>query len=123
LQLIKGWIDAEGNAHNKVFDVAGDAENDAGVDRQTGKRYGRGHSNLCAVFEDPEFNAAETAYYYMRAVENPSPRWSLLDCISYGEAERPDVCDSPKISAVIQEQAWASPIWYTPATTQSPVPQ
>ncbi|NNC55142.1 MAG: DUF3604 domain-containing protein, partial [Pseudomonadales bacterium] len=117
LQVIKGWIDANGKAHNKVYDVAGDAQSAAGVDMKTGKRYGKGHSNLCTVFEDPEFNPQETAYYYLRAVENPSPRWSLLDCISYSEAERPNVCDSPKISAVIQEQAWTSPIWYTPASS------
>ncbi|NNC54702.1 MAG: DUF3604 domain-containing protein, partial [Pseudomonadales bacterium] len=46
LQVIKGWIDADGNAHNKVFDVAGDINSEAGVDMKTGKRYGNGHSNL-----------------------------------------------------------------------------
>jgi hypothetical protein len=67
------------------------------------------------VFEDSEFDPSLHTYYYMKAVENPSPRWSLLDCISYPDGERPDVCDSPRISAVIQEQAWTSPIWFTPA--------
>lgn len=114
LQLIKGWIDSTGSKHYQVFDVAGDANPTAGVDLQTGKRFGNGYSRLCGVFTDEAFNPAEAAYYYMRAVENPSPRWSLLDCISYSAAQRPSVCDDPSISTTIQEQAWTSPIWYSP---------
>ena len=114
LQIVKGWIDADGAPNYKVYDVAGDFETDAGVDLQTGKRLGEGHSSLCAVFEDPEFDPALNAYYYMKAVENPSPRWSLLDCVSYTDNERPDVCDNPRIATAINEQAWTSPIWFTP---------
>jgi len=113
LQLIKGWIDADGQAHNKVFDVAGDAQTSAGVNLDTGERFGDGHSSLCGIFTDPEFKASENAYYYMRAVENPSPRWSLIDCLEYSDAERPDVCDEARISTAINEQAWTSPIWYS----------
>lgn len=112
LQLIKGWIDAEGNSHNKVYDVAGDAETDAGVNMDTGERFGDGHASLCAVFTDPEFDASENAYYYMRAVENPSPRWSLIDCLSYADGDRPKECNAPGISIAINEQAWTSPIWF-----------
>ncbi len=118
LQIVKGWIDADGNPNYRVFDVAGDPESSAGVDLKTAKRYGDGHASLCTVFEDPEFDAGEHAYYYMKAVENPSPRWSLTDCVSYPDDERPDVCNDPRIATAIQEQAWTSPIWFTPAITR-----
>ena len=114
LQIVKGWIDADGAPNYKVFDVAGEAETGAGVDMNTGERYGEGHSSLCTVFEDPEFDPSLNTYYYMKAVENPSPRWSLLDCVSYSDDERPDVCDNPRIATAINEQAWTSPIWFTP---------
>jgi Protein of unknown function (DUF3604) len=52
---------------------------------------------------------------FMRAVENPSPRWSFLDCLRIDESERPAVCDADSdIPKVIQEMAWSSPIWYRP---------
>lgn len=114
LQIVKGWIDAEGVPNYKVFDVAGDADTEAGVNMDTGERFGDGHSSLCAVFEDSEFDPSLNAYFYMKTVENPSPRWSLLDCVSYTDDKRPDVCDNPRIAAAINEQAWTSPIWFTP---------
>lgn len=114
LQIIKGWIDADGQKHYKVFFVAGDSDSDAGVDLKTGERFGGGHSSLCGVFKDSEFDPDLNTYYYMRAVENPSPRWSLIDCLSYPADKRPGLCNEPRIAAAIQEQAWTSPIWYTP---------
>lgn len=111
LQLIKGWIDAKGVAHNKVYDVAGDAKTAAGVDLKTGQRYGEGHASLCVVFTDPDFDASENAYYYMRAVENPSPRWSMLDCLKDSKDDRSELCADPSVFATINEQAWTSPIW------------
>lgn len=113
LQIIKGWIDADGQRRYKVHTVAGSAENGAGVDVITGKRYGEGHDDLCAVFTDVDFDPNVPSYYYLRAVENPSPRWSLLDCLKLDEADRPAVCKEPK-RQVIQEMAWSSPIWYRP---------
>ncbi len=113
LQIIKGWIDAGGKQHYKVHTVAGSADNGAGVDTSTGQRYGDGHASLCAVFEDQEFDPEMPSYYYLRAVENPSPRWSLLDCLKLDEVDRPAVCQETS-KHVIQEMAWSSPIWYTP---------
>lgn len=113
LQIIKGWVSSAGDANYMVYDVIGDLDSTAGVDLQTGDRFGSGHSQLCAVFEDPDFDSGEHAYYYLRAVENPSPRWSLLDCLSYDETERPEVCNEPEIFTSIQELAWTSPIWYS----------
>jgi hypothetical protein len=114
LQVIKGWVNDEGKAHYKVITAAGSPDNGAGVDTETGARKGDGHDSLCAVITDEEFQADISAYYYLRVVENPSPRWSLLDCLKFENANRPEVCkDSSR--HIIQEMAWTSPIWYSPA--------
>ena len=115
--MIKGWVDAEGQAHYKVVDVAG-KENIAGnVDLQTGEWSGRGSSSLCAVFEDAGFDPAQSAYYYLRTVEVPTLRWSWAQCSALSVDERPSECsnDAPK---TIQEMAWTSPIWYLPAANE-----
>ncbi|MDH3339352.1 MAG: DUF3604 domain-containing protein [Gammaproteobacteria bacterium] len=115
LQVIKGWLDDENRKRYKVYEVAGTADSDAGVDVSTGERFGAGHEELCTVFEDPDFDAAQPAFYYLRAVENPSPRWSLLDCLKIAAADRPAVCgEDSDVPKVIQEMAWSSPIWYRP---------
>ncbi len=115
LQIIKGWIDADGKRHFEVHTVAGTSDNGAGVDVTTGNRFGEGHDRLCGVFTDENFNPDLPAYYYLRAVENPSPRWSLLDCLQLEEGNRPEICQDPT-RQVIQEMAWSSPIWYEPST-------
>lgn len=114
LQIIKGWIDAEGQHNYKVIAVAGTPDNSAGVDTETGQRYGEGHNSLCAVYRDSDFDPSLSAYYYLRAVENPSPRWSLLDCLKLEPSQRPEICSDPG-RQVIREMAWSSPIWYRPA--------
>ena len=113
LQVIKGWIDAGGQARYKVFDVAGQENNEGEINLKTGVWSGTGSASLCTVFEDPEFDPAEASYYYLRAVEVPTLRWSWAQCIALPEDERPDACnnDAPK---TIQEMAWTSPIWYLP---------
>jgi hypothetical protein len=113
LQIIKGWIDGDGQAHYDVIDVTGQ-ENEAGeVNLQTGEWSGSGASSLCAVFEDENFDPALPSYYYMRAVEVPTFRWSWAQCVALPEDKRPEACtnNAPK---TIQEMAWTSPIWYMP---------
>lgn len=114
LQIIKGWVDEAGQSRYKVFDVAGHENQDGDVDLQTGAWSGTGSASLCAVFEDPEFNPVEQAYYYLRAVEVPTLRWSWAQCVALPVNERPAECenDAPKTT---QELAWTSPIWYLPA--------
>ena len=114
LQVIKGWADAAGNHHQRVFDVAGDANNGAGVDPQTCAPQGDGYGQLCAVWRDPEFDADVPAVYYLRALENPSCRYTAHQCLQLPEAQRPADCQQPLMDPVIQERAWSSPIWYTP---------
>ena len=112
IQIIKGWIDAQGRTHQAVYDVAG-GENGASVDRATCKVSGAGHSQLCGSWRDPEFDPAVSAVYYARVLENPSCRWSHHDCLSLPESDRPDSCSDPDLPWQIQERAWTSPIWYT----------
>jgi len=115
IQIIKGWIDCcNQRPMLKVFEVAGDPDNGAGVDLETCERTGTGSDRLCAVWTDPEFNPSERAFYYARVVENPTCRWSTYDCNSLPPEERPTTCSDPTIPKVIQERAWTSPIWYQP---------
>ena len=113
LQLIKGWIDAKGNRHVTVTTVAGNEKSDAKVDLKTGQRIGTGFSTLCAVYQDDEFDPELPAFYYLRVVENPSPRWSFFDCNRLDQSERPAICGDMK-QHIINEMAWTSPVWYAP---------
>lgn len=123
IQVIKGWVDAEGKKYERIFDVAGSADNGASVDLNSCEVSGPGHANLCTVWRDPEFNPKQSAYYYSRVLENPSCRWSQQMCV----AKQVDCSDKSTISdgmegccseehrPVIQERAWSSPIWYKPS--------
>ena len=122
LQLVKGWLDEDGQRHEQVLDVAGDADNGAGVDTGTCETFGEGAAQLCAVWTDRDFNADQSAYYYSRAVENPSCRWSQRICVANGvDCSLPETisagfegCCATEHRPVVQERAWSSPIWYTP---------
>ncbi len=119
LQIIKGWIE-NGNPREVVFDVAcsdGVAptadhrcpDNGAGVDLATCESaYDKGDVALATFWRDPEFDAKQRAFYYVRVIENPTCRWSTWDALRAGIAPRPGL---PK---TIAERAWSSPIWYTP---------
>ncbi len=112
LQIVKGWLGEGDTFHQQVIDVAGNADNGASVDLATCKPTGKGHTSLCAVWQDPEFDPAEDAVYYARVVENPSCRWSTRLCLSLPEDERPDGCHSDRLPKTVQERAWTAPIWY-----------
>ena len=125
MQIVKGWVDA-GGKHEQVYDVAcadgGSVDpsthrcpdNNAGVDLNTcaplrGEGIGAGAAELRTLWQDPAFDAAQHAFYYVRVLENPSCRWSTWDALRAGVAPREDM------QATIQERAWASPIWIQPA--------
>ena len=99
LHLIKGWIDADGRMRSEVRTVAA-AE--AGAD------------TLCAVVRDNAFQLDEPAYYYLRAVQPPTLRWSSYDCQRLSEAERPATCSDGALPETVVEMAWTSPIWFRP---------
>jgi hypothetical protein len=121
VQIVKVWTH-DGSAQQKVFDVAGDAQNGATVDTATCKTSGPGAASLCAVWRDPEFDPGAHAAYYARVVENPTCRWSTYVCNRAGvrcddpASVRPEftACCDQRYPRSIQERAWTSPIWYTP---------
>lgn len=101
LQLVKGWVDAQGAMRSSVRDIAGSADPAAGAE------------TLCAVVRDDAFDAAESAYYYLRVVAVPTPRWSAYDCERLG-AQAPAHCRDGSLPGTIEEMAWTSPVWYRP---------
>ncbi len=97
LELVKGWVDADGAMHAEVVPVA---ESEGGA------------ATLCALHTDERFDPGQSAYYYLRVVEVESPRWHTYDCARIPEAERPAVCGDGSHPETIHEMAWTSPIWY-----------
>lgn len=116
IQVIKGWVDEEGNLHEEVVDVAG-GPNDATVDEATCEPKGAGADLLCSVWTDPNFDPTRRAVYYARVVENPSCRFSAWQCVGLPEDERPPGCAEPFVEPIQQERAWTSPIWFTPPSS------
>jgi hypothetical protein len=124
IQVIKVWRDGEGYKE-RVFDVAlSGARRDDGaghaarvgdtVDLKTGKYSNAiGAATLSALWTDPAFDSAKPAVYYARVLEIPTPRWSTLLAIAN---HLPIPTAAP---ATIQERAWTSPIWYTPAAVHA----
>ncbi len=125
IQVVKGWIDAEGAKREKVYDVAWSGDRRIGANGKlpavgstvdaTKATYDNsiGSAELSAAWADPEFDPALHAFYYARVIEIPTPRWSTRDAVALG-------IEIPKgLPATIQERGWSSPIWYAPpAPTQ-----
>ncbi len=110
IQIIKGWVDRSGQAHQRVYEVAGDAGNGASVDAAC-RPTGEGFDSLCTVWRDPDYDASVPAFYYARVIENPSCRWTALQCMAAGAADLP-ACADPELVRTVQERAWTSPIWF-----------
>lgn len=121
IQIVKGWINEAGESFERVFDVAWSSKDRLQADGtltpvpntvniETGVWSNEaGAASLSTAWEDPEFDPTIRAFYYVRVLEVPTPRHSLLDKIALGgevETLRPDV---------IQERAYSSAIWYQPA--------
>ena len=122
MQIIKGWLDKKGKLHEKVYDVAwGDADK-----RKRGKD-GKlpaigstvdienatwtntiGDPELITVWKDPDFDPEQSAFYYARVIEIPTPRWTAYDAKQFG------VKPLEGTRMTVQERAFTSPIWYTP---------
>ncbi len=112
IQIIKGWLDADGETHQEVITVAGDANSDASVEIDTCTHTGYGYKQLCSVWTDPA--PIDNGFYYARVLENPSCRWSQRECNGFPEGETPASCDVEHIQKIVQQRAWSSPIWVGP---------
>jgi len=120
IQVIKGWLDGEGNSREQVFDVAwsdGRLQRVDGSLPPVGSTVNEAEANysnsigaaqLATVWEDPQFDPAQAAFYYVRVLQIPTPRHSLYDAAAL-QIEPPE-----KYPTTIQERAYSSPIWYRP---------
>jgi hypothetical protein len=121
LQVIKGWKTASGELREETYDIAcsdkgkPDAkthrcpDNGAKVNLDTCMiSADKGAPELSALWTDPDFDPAESAFYYARVLENPVCRWSMYDAKKAGVEHPKD------LPATIRERAWSSPVWYTP---------
>lgn len=124
IQIVKGWS-KNGQSFEKVFDVvwAGQRQPDPVTGKvpaigstvdiaQASYQNTIGATELKAVWSDPEFNPADDAFYYARALEIPTPRWTTIQAKELG------ISPPEMVAATVQERAWSSPIWYAPTTEQ-----
>jgi hypothetical protein len=120
IQIVKGWVDANGERREKVYDVAWSGDRQPGAD---GKLPAVGNTvdvakatwtntigapELIAVWRDPDFDADLPAVYYARVLEIPTPRWTAYEQVRFG------IALPPEAEMTTQERAYTSPIWYTP---------
>lgn len=120
LQIIKGWLDATGTLHEQVYDVAWSDDRNPNAE---GKLPSVGNTvdvanaswtntigatELITVWKDPDFDAGQSAFYYARVIEIPTPRWTAYDA-KYFKVKMPK-----EVPMITTERAYTSPIWYTP---------
>jgi hypothetical protein len=120
-QIVKGWLDKGGQLQEVVYDVAWSGERTPDPDSGKVPAVGStvdvenatwtntiGAPELIAVWQDPDFDASEPAFYYGRVLEIPTPRWTAYDAKRFGTKPLPGT------TMTLQERAYTSPIWYTP---------
>ncbi len=121
IQIIKGWLGADGNTQERIYDVAVSDDRLIGTDGRCRTPVGNtvnvenatftnsiGDALLMGYWKDPDFDPGERAFYYVRVLEIPTPRWTTYDAAFFG-VDLPD-----GVPATHQERAYTSPIWYTP---------
>jgi len=121
IQIIKGWLDAKGKTHEKVYDVVWSGNRTPGKDgklppvgntvdvKKATWTNTIGSPELITVWTDPDFDPALKAFYYARVLEIPTPRWTAYDAAYFEESNF-----APEVPMILQERAYTSPIWYTP---------
>jgi len=121
VQIVKGWVDEGGELRERIYDVAVSEGRTIGSDGRCRTPVGStvdvenatwtntiGAPELITVWTDPEFDASLRAFYYLRVLEIPTPRWTAYDARYFG------ITPSDEVEMVAQERAYTSPIWYTP---------
>jgi hypothetical protein len=121
VQIIKGWLDAEGNKKERIYDLAVSDGRTIGNDGRCKTPVGStvnvkeatydnsiGEPMMSAYWSDPDFDPGLKAFYYVRVIEIPTPRWTAYDAVFYGI----DMPEGTKMT--VQDRAYTSPIWYTP---------
>jgi len=120
-QIIKGWLDKDGNVHEKVYDVAWSGDRKPGSDGKVPSVGSTvdvanatwtntiGAPELITVWKDPDFDPSQPAFYYGRVIEIPTPRWTAYDAKRYG------VQPLAGTAMTVTERAFTSAIWYSPA--------
>jgi hypothetical protein len=121
IQVIKGWTTADGKTQERVYDVAVSGGRKIDADGRSRTPVGStvdvanatytntiGSPELIAVWKDPAFDPKQRAFYYVRVLEIPTPRWTAYDAKRFGNKPLPGT------SMTLQERAYTSPIWYTP---------
>ncbi len=121
VQIIKGWLDADGELQERIYDVAVSDGRKIDADGRATEVVGNsvdvatatytntiGDAFQMAHWKDPDFDSSEQAFYYVRVMEIPTPRWTTYDAAFFG-IDLPD-----NVPATIQDRAYTSPIWYTP---------
>lgn len=121
IQIVKGWVDGEGGMHEQVYDVVWSGDREPGEDGKVpavGSTVDLenaiwtntiGAPELITVWEDPDFDPAQKAFYYARVIEIPTPRWTAYDAVYFEDANFAD-----EVPMTVTERAYTSPIWYTP---------
>jgi hypothetical protein len=120
IQIVKGWVDENGETHERVHDVVWSGDRAPGEDGKLPPvgdtvdvenatwSNSIGAPELIAVWEDPDFDPSLPAMYYARVIQIPTPRWTAY------EAQRFDLDLPDEVPMTTQERAYTSPIWYTP---------
>ena len=120
IQIVKGWMNADGKTEEKVYDVVWSDDRKPGADGKlppVGNTVdvenatwsnSIGEPEMITVWTDPDFDPNQRAFYYARVIEIPTPRWTAY------EAKRFDVDMTDEVPMTTQERAYTSPIWYTP---------
>jgi len=121
VQIIKGWLDAKGEVHERIYDVAVSDGRKIGADGRCKTSVGNtvdvpnatykntiGDPLLTAYWKDPEFDAKQRTFYYVRVIQIPTPRWTAYDQKRFG------IKMADYVPMTVTDRAYTSPVWYTP---------
>jgi hypothetical protein len=121
IQIVKGWLNADGSTEERIYDVA--CSDNRSIENRCNEAVGStvdvadasytnsiGEAMFMAHWEDPDFDPSQSAFYYVRVIEIPTPRWTAYDAKRFG------ITMPPEVPMTVQDRAYTSPIWYTPGT-------